>query len=45
MARIKLCTIFKVRSDFRGKQFMVYMVGYPEESIVLKLLDMRGSTV
>lgn len=44
VVRVALRTIFKVGSDFRGNQFTIQMVGYPEESVTPRS-EMKGSTV
>lgn len=36
MPSVALCIIFKVKLIIKEKQFTVHMVGYPEESIVLR---------
>lgn len=33
---VALCIIFKVKLIIKEKQFTVHMVGYPEESVVLR---------
>lgn len=44
VARVAFCTIFKLKTIIRAKQFTVYMVSYPEES-AMPMSDTRVSNV
>lgn len=40
----KFIAVIELRTDFKGKKFLVDKVGYPEESVMPRS-DMRGTTV